>query len=74
MPLPPEGSVVCLFSAARFTLTCHPPPQPVVNTPGMGWGLLCELNVLLCDFEWPFNPEMNLFYWLLLYSIIKYCV
>lgn len=20
---------------------------------------LCELNVFLCNFEWPFNPEMN---------------
>lgn len=34
---------------------------------GWGWGvfrekkpdLLCELNVFLCNFEWPFNPKMN---------------
>lgn len=55
----------------------HLPPPTAARckyAPGMGWGLLCELNVLLCNFEWPFNPEMHLFYWLLLYSIIKYCV
>lgn len=41
----------------RFSVNCKDTWRRLLREGKPDW--LCELNVFLCNFEWPFNPEMD---------------